>query len=83
MSNVVERVEKSYVDTQDARKPFRLKFVKNLTQVCNRPNYIFTIPLKNCFAIFYNSSKAERQGVKIIDNSVVLRELELTTKCDI
>ena len=33
--------------------------------------------------IFYNSSKAERQEVKIIDNSVVVHELELATNCDL
>ena len=69
----IERWE-TYVDTLTAREPLDVYF----TWVFNRPKKIFTIPLKNCFAIFYNmcffnSCKARSQTYRHISSSTLAR----------
>ena len=53
MRNVVERVEKSYVDKPDARKPLDLNLLRILPKFLIDQNNFFTIFFTNCCAIYY------------------------------
>ena len=77
------RVEKSYVDKPDTRKPLDFNLLRISPEFLIDQNKIFTISFINCCAVFNDMILiAVRQEVKRIDNSVVVHALELAMKRD-